>query len=145
RRAGAGRASREGAARRSSAGMDPRMSTAETGLPAAPPLPLHPDAFEVHTWGCQMNVLDGERMAGQLEGLGLRRCGNGARAGIVLLNTCAVRAKSEHKLFSELGVLAERKRERPELVVGVTGCVAQVSGQEILERAPWLDFVAGTG
>jgi tRNA-2-methylthio-N6-dimethylallyladenosine synthase len=56
-----------------------------------------------------------------------------------------VRGKSEHKLFSELGVLAERKREEPELVVGVTGCVAQVSGQEILERAPWIDFVAGTG
>jgi tRNA-2-methylthio-N6-dimethylallyladenosine synthase len=106
---------------------------------------MHPDAFEVQTWGCQMNVLDGERMAGQLETRGLRRAGEGVAPGVILLNTCAVREKSEHKLFSELGVLAERKRDQPELVVGVTGCVAQVSGQEILERAPWIDFVAGTG
>ncbi|HEY6147313.1 MAG TPA: tRNA (N6-isopentenyl adenosine(37)-C2)-methylthiotransferase MiaB, partial [Thermoanaerobaculia bacterium] len=93
------------------------------------------------------NVLDGERMAGQLEARGLRRADSlkNAAPGVILLNTCAVREKSEHKLFSELGVLAERKREEPELVVGVTGCVAQVSGQEILERAPWVDFVAGTG
>ena len=130
--------------------MDSRMSedsvrTANLGDP--PALPMHPDTFEVQTWGCQMNVLDGERMAGQLEARGLRRADSlkGAAPGVILLNTCAVREKSEHKLFSELGVLAERKREQPELVVGVTGCVAQVSGQEILERAPWLDFVAGTG
>ncbi|HEY2797665.1 MAG TPA: tRNA (N6-isopentenyl adenosine(37)-C2)-methylthiotransferase MiaB [Thermoanaerobaculia bacterium] len=121
---------------------------ATAGEPAGVPLPLHPETFEVQTWGCQMNVLDGERMAGQLESRGFRRAGDdgdGDVAGILLLNTCAVREKSEHKLFSELGVLAERKREHPELVVGVTGCVAQVSGQEILERAPWIDFVAGTG
>ena len=110
-----------------------------------PELPIHPEAFEVQTWGCQMNVLDGERMAGQLETRGWRRSAADELAGIVLLNTCAVREKSEHKLFSELGVLAERKRDNPEMVVGVTGCVAQVSGKEILERAPWIDFVAGTG
>ncbi len=63
----------------------------------------------------------------------------------MLLNTCSVREKAEAKVFSELGVLARRKQENPELVVGVTGCVAQVSGEEILERAPWVDFVAGTG
>ena len=130
--------------------MDPRMS-ADTPVASVPDvvdppaLPAHPAAFEVQTWGCQMNVLDGQRMAGQLEARGLRRAGEGAAPGVILLNTCAVREKSEHKLFSELGVLAERKREQPELVVGVTGCVAQVSGQEILERAPWVDFVAGTG
>ncbi len=84
-------------------------------------------------------------MAGQLAARGLQRCGDDAQPGIVLLNTCAVREKAESKVFSELGVLAERKRNHPELVVGVTGCVAQVSGQEILERAPWIDFVAGTG
>lgn len=122
------------------------MSRPEPGAvpPAAQP-PFRPEAFEVQTWGCQMNVLDGERMAGQLEARGLSRCGQDAAAGVVLLNTCAVREKAESKVFSELGVLAERKRSHPDLVVGVTGCVAQVSGQEILERAPWVDFVAGTG
>jgi tRNA-2-methylthio-N6-dimethylallyladenosine synthase len=122
-----------------------RSPIPDAGVLEPPELPLHPDAFEVQTWGCQMNVLDGERMAGQLEARGWRRCGEDAQPGILLLNTCAVREKSEHKLFSQLGVLAEGKRRHPELVVGVTGCVAQVSGQEILERAPWLDFVAGTG
>jgi tRNA-2-methylthio-N6-dimethylallyladenosine synthase len=119
--------------------------SSEPRTPTREGLPVHTESFEVQTWGCQMNVLDGERMAGQLERRGWRRSGADAQAGIVLLNTCAVREKSEHKLFSELGVLAERKRDNPDMVVGVTGCVAQVSGKEILERAPWIDFVAGTG
>ena len=108
-------------------------------------LPVRSDAFEVQTWGCQMNVLDGQRMAGQLESLGLRPAAADELPGVVLLNTCAVREKAEAKVFSSLGVLARRKRDHPDLVVGVTGCVAQVSGDEILERAPWIDFIAGTG
>jgi tRNA-2-methylthio-N6-dimethylallyladenosine synthase len=92
-----------------------------------------------------MNVLDGQRMAGQLESLGHTRAGADEEAAVVLLNTCAVREKAEAKVFSELGVLARRKQQNPELIVGVTGCVAQVSGAEILERAPWVDFVVGTG
>ena len=102
-------------------------------------------AYRVETWGCQMNVLDGQRMAGQLESQGFRRAAEGEEPGVVLLNTCSVREKAEAKVFSELGVLARRKQENPGLVVGVTGCVAQVSGEEILDRTPWVDFVAGTG
>ena len=116
--------------------MDPRMTR-----PIATALP----AYRVETWGCQMNVLDGQRMAGQLESQGLRRAAEGEEPGVVLLNTCSVREKAEAKVFSELGVLARRKQGNPDLVVGVTGCVAQVSGEEILDRAPWVDFVAGTG
>lgn len=107
--------------------------------------PCEKPTFRVETWGCQMNVLDGQRMAGQLEALGLSRAAEGEPASVVLLNTCAVREKAEAKVFSELGVLARRRQLDPDLVVGVTGCVAQVSGSEILERAPWVDFVAGTG
>ncbi len=113
-----------------------------------PTLPVRAprETYRVETWGCQMNVLDGERMAGQLEALGIARAaGAEAEAKVVILNTCAVREKAQDKVFSALGVLARRKQEDPELVVGVTGCVAQVSGPEILERAPWVDFVAGTG
>jgi len=102
-------------------------------------------SYRVETWGCQMNVLDGERMAGQLEARGFAPAPEGEPARVVILNTCSVREKAEDKVFSELGVLARRKQADPNLVVGVTGCVAQVSGQEILERAPWVDFVAGTG
>jgi tRNA-2-methylthio-N6-dimethylallyladenosine synthase len=102
-------------------------------------------SYRVETWGCQMNVLDSDRIAGQLEGRGLRRAADQEEADVVVLNTCAVREKAESKVYSALGVLARRKRERPEMVIGVTGCVAQVSGDEILERAPYVDFVLGTG
>ncbi len=121
--------------------MDPRMTPT---LPAAPRTARRA-SYRVETWGCQMNVLDGERMAGQLEARGFSAAKAGEPARVVLLNTCSVREKAEDKVFSELGVLARRKQADPELVVGVTGCVAQVSGQEILDRAPWVDFVAGTG
>jgi tRNA-2-methylthio-N6-dimethylallyladenosine synthase len=120
--------------------MDPRMTTTLPLLPARA-------SYRVETWGCQMNVLDGQRMAGQLEAQGLIRAGEGPGDApqVLILNTCAVREKAQDKVFSQLGVLARRKQEQPDLVVGVTGCVAQVSGREILERAPWVDFVAGTG
>src|SRR5262249_3807012 len=101
--------------------------------------------YRVETWGCQMNVLDGHRMAGRLEASGYRRAEDDERADVLLLNTCAVREKAEAKVYSALGVLARQKQEQPGLVLGVTGCVAQVSGDEILERAPWVDFVMGTG
>lgn len=101
--------------------------------------------YRVETWGCQMNVLDGQRMAGQLEGRGFREASEGQTPDVVILNTCAVREKAEAKVYSALGVLGRRKQERPDLVIGVAGCVAQVEGDEILERAPWVDFVLGTG
>ncbi|MEP6769676.1 MAG: tRNA (N6-isopentenyl adenosine(37)-C2)-methylthiotransferase MiaB [Acidobacteriota bacterium] len=99
----------------------------------------------METWGCQMNVLDGERMSGQLDARGYVAAGEHEESDIVLLNTCAVREKAEAKVYSALGVLGRRKRERPEMVIGVTGCVAQVEKDEILERAPFVDFVLGTG
>jgi tRNA-2-methylthio-N6-dimethylallyladenosine synthase len=103
------------------------------------------DTYRVETWGCQMNVLDGERMAGQLERRGFRSAAADEAADVVILNTCAVREKAEAKVYSALGVLGRRKQDSPGLVIGVTGCVAQVAGKEILERAPWVDFVLGTG
>jgi tRNA-2-methylthio-N6-dimethylallyladenosine synthase len=102
-------------------------------------------SYRVETWGCQMNVLDGERMAGQLERRGYRAAGEEEYPDVVILNTCAVREKAEAKVYSALGVLGRRKQDSPDLVIGVTGCVAQVDGAEILERAPWVDFVLGTG
>ena len=115
------------------------------GLSAIPVLRRAPGSYRVETWGCQMNVLDGERMAGQLERLGLSDAAEGAAADVVVLNTCSVRDKADQKVYSALGVLAERKRDNPALVIGVAGCLAQVTGDEILERAPWVDFVLGTG
>jgi tRNA-2-methylthio-N6-dimethylallyladenosine synthase len=112
-------------------------------MSAAPPVVL--PSYRVETWGCQMNVLDGERMAGQLENRGFRAAAEGEAPDVVILNTCSVREKAESKVYSALGVLGRRKQDSPDLVIGVTGCVAQVGGEEILERAPWVDFVLGTG
>ena len=111
--------------------------------PRAAPLP---DAYRVETWGCQMNVLDGERMAGQLEARGLRAARPRARPpGRPPEHLLRAREGRRQGLLASSASSRARKQADPELVVGVTGCVAQVSGEEILERAPWVDFVAGTG
>lgn len=101
--------------------------------------------YHVATWGCQMNVLDGERMAGQLEARGISKAPDASLADVIILNTCHIRAKADHKIYSELGALEEARRNRPDLVIGVAGCMAQAEGEAIFERAPWVDFVLGPG
>jgi len=92
-----------------------------------------------------MNVLDGERMSGQLESRGFARAAHACLADVIILNTCHIRAKADHKIYSELGALGEARRARPDLVIGVAGCMAQAEGEAIFERAPWVDFVLGPG
>jgi tRNA-2-methylthio-N6-dimethylallyladenosine synthase len=101
--------------------------------------------FHIDTWGCQMNVLDSERMAGLLQARGHVRAGEVQDADVLLFNTCNVREKAESKLYSELGLYSGWKRERSGRVIGVTGCVAQQEGGRILENLPYVDFVLGTG
>jgi tRNA-2-methylthio-N6-dimethylallyladenosine synthase len=101
--------------------------------------------YYISTWGCQMNVLDGERMAGQLEARGIRQALDASLADVIILNTCHIRAKADHKIYSELGALEDVRKNRPNLVIGVAGCMAQAEGEAIFERAPWVDFVLGPG
>src|SRR5438128_12517112 len=103
------------------------------------------NTYFIETWGCQMNDLDSQRLSGALKLRGYRRVEDEREAGLILLNTCSIREKSEHKVFSRLGELRELKATRGELRIGVCGCVAQQEGQQILERAPWVDFVMGPG
>lgn len=100
--------------------------------------------YFVQTWGCQMNEEDSEQMALYLQGLGFRPANHPAEAHIVLLNTCSVRKKPEDKAFSFLGELREFKAARPEMVIGVAGCMAQIRADEIKRRNPHVDFVIGT-
>src|SRR5437773_3413402 len=100
--------------------------------------------FFIETWGCQMNDLDSQRLAGSLKLRGYRRVDDESQANLILLNTCSIRDKAEHKVFSRLGALRELKR-RNDVQIGVCGCVAQQEGEAILERAPWVDFVMGPG
>ena len=98
----------------------------------------------IHTIGCQMNVYDSEQIALRLQAMGYRRTSRQGNADLILLNTCAIRAKAEQKVFSYLGRLAELKAQKPDLIIGVGGCVAQQEGRRILSRVPFVDLVFGT-
>ncbi len=100
--------------------------------------------YFIETWGCQMNVLDSDKIAGSLERHGYERASSAAEADVVLLHTCSIREKAEEKVFSELGRLRPLKECRPGVVLGVSGCVAQQEGASIFERAPHVDLVIGT-
>ena len=105
-------------------------------------LPLSGRKVFVRTFGCQMNENDSEHIAGVLVRAGAAPAAGPEDADIVVVNTCAVRKKSEEKLFSYLGRLSGLKRRRP-FLLGVAGCVAQVRREDILARVPYVDFVAG--
>lgn len=96
------------------------------------------------TYGCQMNKYDVERMGGILTQNGYTVVDEPTSADVVLLHTCAVREKAEQKVFSQLGVLRRLKQENKDLIIGVGGCVAQLHGEEIMDRAPFVDLVFGT-
>lgn len=100
--------------------------------------------FFIETWGCQMNELDTQRLSGHLKLRGYTRVESESEADLILLNTCSIRDKSEQKVYSHLGRLREMKGTR-DLKIGVAGCVAQQEGEQILSRAPWVDFVMGPG
>ena len=99
--------------------------------------------FHIQTWGCQMNDHDGEKLSGLLSADGFEEVGTAEEAELVLLNTCSIREKAVHKVYSELGRLREEKQRRP-LLVGVTGCLAQQEQAALFKRAPHIDFVLGT-
>jgi tRNA-2-methylthio-N6-dimethylallyladenosine synthase len=104
-----------------------------------------PRRFFIETWGCQMNELDSQRMSGQLMQLGILPTQDPDDADLILLNSCSVRDKAEHKVLSRLGEFRSLKREGKELVIGLCGCVGQQVGESILDRIPELDFVIGPG
>lgn len=99
--------------------------------------------FHIQTWGCQMNDHDGEKLSGLLTADGFEWVDAVEDAELVLLNTCSIREKAVHKVYSELGRLREEKQRRP-LLVGVTGCLAQQEQAALFKRAPHIDFVLGT-
>ncbi len=97
----------------------------------------------IKTYGCQMNVYDSERMAGALREAGYDQTEQIDDADMVLLNTCHIREKAAEKVYSELGRVKELKADKPDLKIGVAGCVAQAEGAEIVRRQPAVDLVVG--
>jgi tRNA-2-methylthio-N6-dimethylallyladenosine synthase len=105
--------------------------------------PTKARTYEVHTFGCQMNVHDSERLSGSLEAAGYLRA-EGGDPDIVVINTCAVRENADNKLYGHLGMLASAKKRHAGLQIAVGGCLAQKDKGIILEKAPWVDVVFGT-
>ena len=101
-----------------------------------------PRTFQVKSFGCQMNVYDGERMTELLEAEGMTAAAEGTEADLVVLNTCHIREKAAEKVYSEIGrVLNRAGGAKP--MIAVAGCVAQAEGGEISRRAPGVDIVVG--
>ncbi len=97
----------------------------------------------IKTYGCQMNVYDSERMAEAMGGEGYETTERPEDADMILLNTCHIREKAAEKVYSELGRFKGLKAEKPDLKIGVAGCVAQAEGAEITRRQPMVDLVVG--
>src|SRR5262249_36889071 len=99
----------------------------------------------IKTYGCQMNERDSEAVAAQLVAKGYRLAKSEATADVILLNTCSVRDLAEQKALRKMeNVAAEMRRDRPNVVLGFLGCMAQSRGQELIDRLPDVDLVVGT-
>jgi tRNA-2-methylthio-N6-dimethylallyladenosine synthase len=102
----------------------------------------HPQTFFVRTYGCQMNELDTEIMAGILTAKGLKQTDDETLADLLIFNTCSIRDLAERKVMGKLGKLGlQKKRDR---IIGVTGCMANAKKESLLQKLPHIDFVLGT-
>jgi len=107
--------------------------------------PAMPDKrVYIKTFGCQMNVHDSERIGGLLRNEGYRLTDKPEEADMIIVNSCSIREKSEQKAYSDLGRFAALKREKPGLILGMAGCVAQQEGEKVLKRYRGLDLVFGS-
>jgi len=100
--------------------------------------------FFIKTYGCQMNERDSEQVAHSLMARGYERVVEEAKADVVLLNTCSVRDMADQKALGKMGMLGRMAKERPHVVFGFLGCMAQARGESLLKNLPHVDLVAGT-
>ena len=98
----------------------------------------------IETLGCQMNKSDAERMFGMLEYLGYEQTKEPKKADLLIINTCSIRKLSEDKAYSQIGVWGKWKKNRPNIKIGFSGCVAQQIKEDLFKRAPYVDFIIGT-
>jgi tRNA-2-methylthio-N6-dimethylallyladenosine synthase len=100
--------------------------------------------FFIKTYGCQMNERDSEQVAHSLMARGYERVSKESEADVVLLNTCSVRDTADQKALGKMGMLGRMAKERPHVVFGFLGCMAQARGESLLKNLPHLDLVVGT-
>ncbi|MEM1213232.1 MAG: MiaB/RimO family radical SAM methylthiotransferase [Planctomycetota bacterium] len=99
----------------------------------------------LETFGCQMNVLDSQLVTAQLRSLGYRFTDHWQSADVVLYNTCSVREQAENKVWSRVGIVGKHKRENPQVVLGVIGCMAERDGEAMFQKHPQVDLLCGPG
>jgi tRNA-2-methylthio-N6-dimethylallyladenosine synthase len=102
---------------------------------------MTPKTFKIKSFGCQMNVYDGERMGELLASEGMAAAADGADADLIVLNTCHIREKAAEKAYSDVGRLRREDGSKP--LIALAGCVAQAEGAEARKRAPMIDIVVG--
>lgn len=100
--------------------------------------------FYIKTYGCQMNERESEALACLLEARGFEEADREEDADVIVLNTCSVRDQAERKAIGKAGLLKRLRKDKPSLVLGIIGCMAQNRGESLFELIPHLDFVAGT-
>lgn len=102
--------------------------------------------YYIETWGCQMNEEDSEKLSGMLKSIGYSRTEVKEEASIILFNTCCVRENAENKVFGNLGALKNLKKENPDLIIGICGCMMQQEGMadRILSKFPFVNIIFGT-
>ncbi|MEX0777707.1 MAG: MiaB/RimO family radical SAM methylthiotransferase [Phycisphaeraceae bacterium] len=104
-----------------------------------------PRKVYLETFGCQMNVLDSQLVTSQLRGLGYGFTDDWRSADVILYNTCSVREHAEQKVYSRIGEVGMLKKERPDIVLGVLGCMSERDGKDMVRRHPQIDLMAGPG
>lgn len=103
--------------------------------------------YYIHTYGCQMNIHDSEKIAGILRDMGYDECNSPEEADVVVFNTCCIRETAEKKIYGHIGQMKKLKRKKPNLIVAVCGCMSQQEGasEHIRQSYPFVDVVLGTG
>ena len=103
--------------------------------------------YYIHTYGCQMNIHDSEKIAGILRDMGYNECNSPEEADVVVFNTCCIRETAEKKIYGHIGQMKKLKRKKPNLIVAVCGCMSQQEGaaEHIRQSYPFVDVVLGTG
>ena len=102
--------------------------------------------YKINTYGCQMNVHESEKVAGILEEMGYKECAEGEKADIIVFNTCCIRDTAERRALGNIGVVKAEKKENPDLIIAVLGCMTQQEGvaDTLKNRYPYVDIVLGT-
>ncbi|TDT61526.1 tRNA (N6-isopentenyl adenosine(37)-C2)-methylthiotransferase MiaB [Fonticella tunisiensis] len=102
--------------------------------------------YFIETWGCQMNEEDSEKLSGMLENMGYAKASNREESDVIVFNTCAVRENAELKVYGNLGQLKALKKNKPDLIIAVSGCMMQQKGipEEIKKKYPFVDIIFGT-